>query len=535
MTKMQNSGLIRIREELDLLLDGVPPVKAGYRRVFRGQTALYDEVVASLLRPGRPQYSRRHRLKAVSQFLLEEFRGSAGDGNDFALWTELIAQQYSTGSPYLDVTSRVDVALWFALNQFESTEYVPAFGEPGPFDPTKDISGRVPLLIPRRSARDSGYLFVLDVPTTADGLPHAHADFADLTALPVGLQPSTRIQHQSASLVYTNRKTNGGDLSPYLACPPIPLAPELIASIDSEITSEFLFPTPDHDEWYRRLLQLPLWPRLTQTNELELQQSFEVPLYAWDDPSMMTVSEPLIILQPTLLTPTLKTEPLIGPVDPAPLLAPDAISILVEEPIFLTSPSFDDPVWNHAALWAGIPHLAQVRPQTGGEHTSVDLTKVYFEFSPLELGDWQTAEASGSTFHAGAYLTRQGNVLTLWRVQRNLPSGLSASGPFKFRYADESKRFMYDAPNGRTHEATEAGVVFKTLLICLRLLLCLNLDAVPDGLQRIADGLDVRPLVGRMHLLQSEFENAMVYLPRRDDESGHSLPKILGFAVSSEA
>jgi hypothetical protein len=535
MIEMDAVNTVKRRSELDQLIASLPGVKSGFKRVFRGQAEVFDALLASAHRPGRAPDTRRQVLKTIAQTLLNEFRGSeAIHPYDYALWTELIAQQYSNGSPYLDVTSRLDVAIWFALNDFDSHECRAVFGEPGPFDPEQDRVAHVPCFTPHPGQRAMGYLLILDLPVTPNGLPRSHGDLVDLTALPPGLERSTRISNQSAALVYAEKSFDGGSLTSFLACPPIELSINFLNRIPTTTTAAFLFPAPRNDEWYRRLLQLPLWPQLDDVNRLELGQSFTVPLYAWDASSLQAVTDPLIALTPTLLAPTLRKVTITrAGQEYAPLLPSGCISVLIEEPIYLMTPPVGDAAWDYEALWTGTPTTARAKSPTGESLQEVKLSHTYFEFSPLELGDWLKAETDESTFHAGALLSREDGTFTIWRTQRNFPGGPTASGPFVFEYEPVKKAFFFRDHDSSLQPATSAGVAFKTLLICLTLLLRLSPEPVRSGITWTSDAHKVAPLVGDFYLQQSTFEGEQIYLFRRNYGSDHFQPRLLGIAVEA--
>ena len=74
----------------------------------------------------------------------------------------------------------------------------------------------------------------------------------------------------------------------------------------------------------------------------------------------------------------------------------------------------------------------------------MSLKHVYFEFSPLELGVWHLAENSDAEtiFHSGAYVEREGDTFTMWRIARSFPSGeTNAEGPFVYVFNDQIHGF----------------------------------------------------------------------------------------------
>lgn len=121
-----------LKEELSRL--GEPP--PGYVRVFRGQTEEHGSMLPSGLRPG----AKRDAVwdYCATQFARERF-GVANRGAFSEQDTVAIAQHYGVGSPFLDVTRCLDVALWFALHKSRYDRADHWVGPRERLDQTQDI------------------------------------------------------------------------------------------------------------------------------------------------------------------------------------------------------------------------------------------------------------------------------------------------------------------------------------------------------------------------------------------------------------
>jgi hypothetical protein len=216
------------KQKIKDYLDALPSVAPGYRRVLRGQARLYESIFPSEYRPSTARHPRKRLLKVAAKVIVDDLRSTQNDGReDFLLWTELVAQQYSIGSPYLDVTTNLDVALWFALNSFNATRTTLTLGPAGPYNPKTDLSANIDAYIPKQSGEELGYLIVLDVPEPSGAVPQSHGQLVDLSELPPGIADSLRIKNQFASLVYSDKKLDGGDLSAFRQGEPIPISTRL--------------------------------------------------------------------------------------------------------------------------------------------------------------------------------------------------------------------------------------------------------------------------------------------------------------------
>ena len=148
--------------------------------------------------------------------------GTAPDED--SVWTEAIAQHYGPGSPLLDVTRSLDIALWFALHERRPVSAEHLVGPPGQPDKARDIPLKETWWEYRQSTA-SGYLYVFDVLEWPGSNVPAHGSLLDLSSHRI-LSKSTRIEAQAACLVAGDPSMNRGDLRDFYVCEPIPVSPQ---------------------------------------------------------------------------------------------------------------------------------------------------------------------------------------------------------------------------------------------------------------------------------------------------------------------
>jgi hypothetical protein len=325
------------KHEISDYLAVLPPVASGYRRVLRGQARLYESILPSEYRPSAARHARKRLLKIAAKMILDDLRNEPNDSpEDFLLWTELIAQQYSLGSPFLDVTTDLDVALWFALNSLDLTSTTSILGPPGPYNSDTDLSAIIDAYVPRPSDKELGYLIVLDVLEPSGAVPQIHGQLVDLSEPPSGIADSLRIKNQFASLVYSDKEVDGGDLLAFLQGDPIPISSQVGSELSNEVNGATMFPGPASDPWYHRLLSIPLTLQAKpESDELALAQTIPVPLYLWDEASAAEVSREVIYLGNPILSADLRLTEITDSESGQSrnFLPDDAVTILVEEPV----------------------------------------------------------------------------------------------------------------------------------------------------------------------------------------------------------
>src|SRR5580692_4221667 len=150
---------------LEEAIRALPPVPQGKSRVFRGQADEYSTIPPAAYR----NHLERYAIWTVySRFLLMDMTHTTGsvhiDEAEIQVWShwlDAIAQHYSAGSRYLDVTHSIESAAWFALHRGSFQTECSALGPPGPPAPY-DLPAEERWLQYTRS-ETPGYLYAFDV------------------------------------------------------------------------------------------------------------------------------------------------------------------------------------------------------------------------------------------------------------------------------------------------------------------------------------------------------------------------------------
>jgi hypothetical protein len=517
---MTDTGPLKTIDAIKGQLSALPAVAEGFRRVLRGQVSAYSSMIPAEYRS--EHHPRKRLLQIASQGIIGDLAHSpTGNARNLRVWTELIAQQYGSGSPYLDVTDSLDVALWFALHKLEPDTAILVMGPDGPINAATDRVALIDALIPKPSPDPYGFLYVMDVPVAAEPHVRRHGELVDLSALPAVIADSRRIQGQHASLVWSDKEVSGGDLSQFIVGDPIEVSADLRHSLDDRLPVNLLFPHPVEDPWYQRLLSIPLTLQTTAgDDELSFKQTIPVPIYYWDALSSQSVTQSIIALGTPVSTPELRDVSISFEGETRPLLAHDTITILAEEPFYAETGTIDSRMWSQADAIANLPDFATVINPSPAEGSTVPLGHVYFEFSPLELGPWHQVEDPNSEtiFHNGAYVERLTDSFFMWRMTRTLPHGpLRLSGPYIYRFDQDRARFLVSTDNRTWIDAERDPERLKTLLVCINILRPLSetpiLDACAFGLAD--DHIRSVAVVGGAQLHRARFDGEDVYLLRR--------------------
>jgi hypothetical protein len=396
----------------------LPPPRAGYARVYRGQTGDFGKMLPSGLRPSGLRSKTAFRVYSLG--LAEALRAAAGHAplpathENWDCWTQAIAQHYGPGSDYLDVTRSLDVALWFALHQAKSLEYLSLYGLPGPFDPENDVASSETWTEYHDTAAQHGWLYVFDVPLwTGDKLP-GHGELVDLSRAHPTFADSPRIQAQHACLIRAEQKVDSGDLSSRYACEPFAISSAMKTASGPALSAERLFPCPSRDDWYARFLAIPLVPGVDQGGRLHHGQAVPVAIHRYESEDInKDVRQRLVMLTPHVVFPTAiemlaesrKAGHWQGDFAPA-----EATPILLASPILRTLPVGRDDFFNHRLLLENVADTVQTFDVDCQISGLASLKNVFLEFSPLERIGWENLEREGfeTDFLRGLWLIRQG-------------------------------------------------------------------------------------------------------------------------------
>ena len=429
---------LQSRSDLEAFLATLPPVRDGFLRVYRGQSTRYPKLLASGNR-GAP--SKRELVWGVySNALAKRMSGTmiatAEDGyaslEDVLYWFQAIKQHYGPGSPFIDVTHSLDVGLWFAMHQGKWMRSAAGIGRGETLG--VDLFPVVRRWLGYHASTNSGWLYVLDVRLASAVLSVKHGAFVDLREqAPHVFRTSARIQAQQACLVFADSSTNDGDLSEFLACPPIEIAPSVALNAPWLGKVSAMFPSPDDDPWYAQFLGIPEWWDLDgdESERSFIAPSLNVTLYApateYSEKELLQLGERLFAVEPLLLLNEILSH------DTIPDALRQTVGILLEAPITLATPPLETGQWHEEALWRGITGMAPVyESETGKSVGKILLDNLFFEFCPLERADWDSY-GTNETFRSlrGIWLRHvardtRGHHLFFWGG-RKLRTGLEIS------------------------------------------------------------------------------------------------------------
>ncbi len=273
----------------------LPPPAQGRKRMFRGQTSGYYDALTSLpkLLPALSRDNSDHTydpawLVSIQMYSMAvDKHGASTPYDQLYLWGPALLQHYGPGSSYLDVSSDLDIALWFAI--YKRHEKWLALPQPSGIPRTHccawhtDADFADPAIAP--------VLYVFDAePWNGKGAP-AHGELVELTALGVAgklPQEARRLHHQVASLLFSDlQHPDGPNLGPQIVAM-LFLTPSFdVASIPSHGRSAGdIFPSPADDPFYRSLLQVPAQLRFEPRR---IEHPLYIPCYL-DQPPQLPAS-----------------------------------------------------------------------------------------------------------------------------------------------------------------------------------------------------------------------------------------------------
>lgn len=458
------------RAELDAYLKSLPAPKPGNVRVFRGQVRDYGTLIPSSLRAENwdDRWFRAYCTLVATR--LRENAEELDETSAWVIWSMALAQHYSIGSPYLDVTKDVDVALWFASHQSESHHELLVLGPAGPLDPLTDFPAQLEFTTFRPSSEPIAYLYVLDVPLWGGGGHPKHGDLIDLTRAPAVFANAPRIQAQAGNLIYGERTVAAGDLSSFLVAPPIEVPTTMTGKCSNKTTRD-VFPPVARDPWYEALVSIPLSFDTPDNRHLVPRLSIPVGLYFDNQEELKQLKQLVTLLAVPLLGPYLRSEQKRGEqwlhVEVFP---EDALNIIVNDPLYFVTPPLGEG-WNEAVVMADLPAMARVSNREPGDSDEVSLSKVLVEFSPLEYGFWGGLESQPDvkTVRRAIYMERDDQNFRVWDFTQTVPIGpITCLGPVALRFNPGKKGFVL---GDNLSPAEIAPVLFKNFLLVLGLTL----------------------------------------------------------------
>jgi hypothetical protein len=498
-------------------VDALGPPPSGTVRVFRGQTHDYPAITPSglrkvLRRRAIWQAYTRHLhadlVRDVSNITVEVIQA-------IWVWLNAICQHYGPGSDFLDVTYSVEMALWFALHDPKETKEQNAIGPPGRPNSETDHSTEVDVLT-FQPWNDPGCVYVFDLPKW-DGkdLPKPGL-VVDLADAPEIFSSSRRIRAQSACLIYCRTKESGPfDLRQHLKTTLIVARPMSgTPGLDRPVAQ--VFPSPEEDSWYAKLLSVPMIyapvptpPKLRRSIPVTVYSDETNPRYTqdvrWRD---VALSLPLLHrgfgnFQRPASSSQSKQE-----------AAP--IPIVLEAPLVFAYASGDSELWHHALVSNSVPDRCPTydfgRPAPSGE---VSLSDVLFEFSFLENTGWDRTvkEATPIRLLRGVWLRRQDDGFTVAFVYQDVPgSEPEVVGFLSLRLDVTLRRLVWFHPENKHAPLpiTEEPQMAKAVLLALMLLRELSADLHIEPMPRLQSGKPTDP-DGAKFLLVTNRASARLY------------------------
>jgi hypothetical protein len=421
---------IKDYQSLQKLISSLPIPAPGKVRVFRGQNRNYEKTLASGSRPQKLVNASLFNIatRVVAQDVIGQIDINL-ELDMLMFWTQALAQHYGPGSWYLDVTYSLDMALWFALHEYHPVGVTIVFGTGNEPDPANDILRREELIAyPRWN--DSAWLYVFDVPKWKPGDQAAHGVLIDLADAPPVFSSSPRMKVQSACLLSSGVDEKQHDLSDCLTAT-IPITWPMTGAPKLDRTVEEVFPGPEHDDWYRRFLSIPLAPQPDRSTPPQITMGHPLPvtIYMPDRKERaMKVMQFENGLTPALLYTTMGN-PVREPYDPVlqksvKRALADATILVVESPLRFMTPPSDYDGWNQELLWGEISDSVTVFDGPSHAAGSASLQNVFVEFSPLEspwVGSPEVAAQEVEVLRA-AWLARNGAGLSFSLFFQSLPS-----------------------------------------------------------------------------------------------------------------
>jgi hypothetical protein len=406
--------IFRSLEALQQHLATLPPPAPGWHRVYRGQTKDYGQMIPSGVRRRTREYWslwHRHAMLVApfeSDLALAEAKGVPSTLDMLSFWVHAIAQHYGGDSNYLDVTSDIQSALWFALYQMVAKDATIVMGSGDALDPVHDVQVKQTFWRYERW-EEPAYLYVFDVPPWNGKAQLEHGTLIDVaTQAPHLVSDSTRMAAQRASLLYSD--SDIGDLTSFYASPPLRVAWPMEGAERLSHGTQDIFPPPTVDPWYKIFLRQPLTIVPSAKKDVEYAHPLPVALYLYDEPAERSdMLERLNMEQPPLASRGMREMMVDGGAEAHTLERFDAATVIYcEAALQALLSTRRNSSWHTPLLMSDLPSSADTQHLgTGQPAGTVDLMNVIFEFNPLE-----------SIAAASAYHTEEADyVRALWVVR----------------------------------------------------------------------------------------------------------------------
>lgn len=465
----QVSSYLDIRQFLEQL----PTPAAGTKRMFRGQTRGYVDANNGLpqLLPALVREKSNHTYDPAWLISIQMYsialdeHGASTPYDTVYLWGPALLQHYGPGSCYLDVSSDLDVALWFAI--YTRHEKWLAIKQPGELPRSHCVSWHTdadladPAIAP--------VLYVFDAASwKGEGSP-AHGELVELTALNVAgklPQEARRLHDQVASLLYSDiRNPQGPNLGPEIVA-----MLYLTPSFDRTTVPSYgrtvadVFPPPSADPFYKSLLQVPAQLHFDPNR---LEHPLAIPCYLENSPQLPPSNATGERHSPILLSEE-QAASIAGFGDFAALgsaLSPD----LMFGYAVAGNPSFGEPIIPTTAegkqfrladatpfmmegpLWSYLPscHTEETRGQWIQSALPIGIApalanrptdNIYIEMSTVDVAYPQKESALRGSAVRGIWTVRSGN--RYWCTVYRTGEGGVFSMPFEFRFVPQMGQFI---------------------------------------------------------------------------------------------
>jgi hypothetical protein len=236
---------IQVRDSAELLsiTKEIAGKFSNSRILFRGQTS--DRTIVPSIFRGKTEASDKFpgcipSLTANWSVLAEKIMREFREGDSAWIETQAVMQHYGYRSTFVDVTSSLDIALWFALHKFTSYK-APVF-----------INNKLRSAVFQCSSyvnSNKGYIYFLKLPDESD------QQYIDLTQV----MPSTagRIHSQKAGGIVCSSERPTAD---NLIIAKVELTDEgWYKGSKSDLPLSELFPSPRIDLFYRKMCSIPYY------------------------------------------------------------------------------------------------------------------------------------------------------------------------------------------------------------------------------------------------------------------------------------
>jgi len=385
--------------ELRQVIDSLPPPQEGFCRVFRGQHTNYGKIISAAHRPSHNKdlnlLWESYCKKITLRLLKNEFQQPDNSVNlEFLQAIKVLSQHYGPGTQYLDMTNSLEIALWFAFNEIKTTPCTIVYGHGEELN--KDDQLLICDFLTYHRIDRNAWLYIFDFPIANDVLTRTHGELIDLAILhPSIAKSSKRISVQKGFLVYCDQNIDEGDLTTFLACEPISLSLKVYEK-HLAVPTDFIFPSPKEDYWYRHFLKLPFfYDGYNDKGQWVARRLTPIEFYAnnvnENDPLFISVKECIHIVNPLLTYPMHSfLDKNLNQKDHDELEL--ATAIILYHSMITDTPSVESGLWHEALLWVNA-RLA-IPPKTNPEPKL--RFNFYFEFSPAELDCWDEIDLNGN-------------------------------------------------------------------------------------------------------------------------------------------